>query len=252
MVGYAATTMAQRVTGEDRTFRHDDAEIRVHVARAETTGAKPGLVILPDVFGLSDHYRDVARRFAAEGCVALVLDPYSREGTPKLADMEAVFRWMSELPDERVLGDVRAAVDYLLALPEVGGAAAGITGFCMGGQYALMAACTIEKIGAAVSWYGMLRYQQTNALKPASPLALAPNLKCPYLGLFGADDAIIPGTDVDELRAILAGAGKVFEIEVYEGAGHAFFNDTRPEMYRPETARLAFQRAMTFLRRHLP
>lgn len=244
--------MAQRVRGEDRTFRHGDADIRVHVANPETTGVKPGLIILPDVFGLSDHYRGVARRFAAEGCVALVLDLYSREGTPNLADLDAVFRWISQLPDERVLGDVGAAVDYLLAQPEVGGTAVGLTGFCMGGQYTLMAACTVDGIGAAVSWYGMLRYKETNAVKPASPLDLAPRLKCPYLGLFGADDAIIPRGDVDELRSILEREHKVFEIEVYEGAGHAFFNDTRPEMYRPDIAARAWTRAMAFFRRHLP
>ena len=244
--------MAHSVSGEDRTFRHGDDDIRVYVAWAETVASKPGLIILPDVFGLSDHYRDVARRFAAEGCFALVLDPYSREGTPQLADMDAVFHWISQLPDERILGDVAAAVDYLREQPQVQAQSIGITGFCMGGQYTLMAACTVAGIGAAVSWYGMLRYKQTNDIKPASPLDLAPRLHCPYLGLFGADDAIIPRGDIDELRAILEREHKVFEIEVYEGAGHAFFNDTRPEMYRPEVAAKAWRRAMTFFRQRLP
>jgi carboxymethylenebutenolidase len=97
----------------------------------------------------------------------------------------------------------------------------------------------------------MLRYKETNALKPASPLDLAPQLCCPYLGLFGADDAIIPTADVDELRAILEREGKPFEIEVYDGAGHAFFNDTRPEMYRPAVAAAAQDRALAFFRKHL-
>ncbi len=244
--------MAQSVGSEERTFRRNGDDINAFVAWAETNVAKPGVIILPDVFGLSDHYRDVARRFAAEGCMALVLDLYSREGTPKLADLDAVFHWISQIPDERVLGDVRGAVEYLAEQPEVLDDSIGLTGFCLGGQYTLMAACTVPGIGAAVSWYGMLRYKETNTLKPASPLDLAPQLRCPYLGLFGAEDAIIPVADVDELRAILQREGKTFEIEVYEGAGHAFFNDTRPEMYRPIVAATAWRRAMTFFRQRLP
>jgi carboxymethylenebutenolidase len=178
------------------------------------------------------------------------LDLYSREGPPKLADIDAVFRWISQLPDERVLGDVRGAVEYLTEQPEVRDGSIGLTGFCMGGQYTLMAACSVPAIGAAVSWYGMLRYKETNALKPASPLDLAPQLCCPYLGLFGADDAIIPTADVDELRAILEREGKPFEIEVYDGAGHAFFNDTGGR-YDAEAAADAWQSTLAWFRRYL-
>jgi carboxymethylenebutenolidase len=210
----------------------------------------PGLVLVPDVRGLSEHYRDVARRFAAEGFFTLAVDLYSREGAPDLPDMAAVFRWMRALPDRRVLADLAAAVECLAGRSEVRADAIGITGFCMGGQYALMAACTVERLVACVSWYGMLRYAETDELKPVSPLGLAPGLVCPYLGLFGADDAIIPVADVEALRAILTRAGKTFEFEVYPGAGHAFFNDTRPDVYRPETAADAWRRALGFLRRH--
>src|SRR5439155_8150070 len=106
-------------------------------------------------------------------------------------------------------------------------------------------------LAACAAWYGMLRYAATDAVKPRSPLDLAPALGCPYLGLFGADDALIPTADVDELRAVLTRTGKTFEIEVYPGAGHAFFNDTRPDAYRPAVAAAAWPRALAFLRRHL-
>lgn len=243
--------MTHSTNGEQTTFDRDGTAINAYVARPDGAGKLPGLVIVPDVHGLSDHYRRVAERFAGEGYVALAIDLYSREGAPKLADLEQVNRWIAALPDRRILADLAGAVAYLGHRDDVRGEAIGITGFCMGGQYALMAACSIDGIAAAVSWYGMLRYRETNDLKPASPLDLAPELKCPYLGLFGAEDPIIPVADVDELRKILQREGKSFDIEIYGGAGHAFFNDTRPEMYRPKVAELAFERATAFLHRHL-
>jgi carboxymethylenebutenolidase len=235
----------------DVHFERGGDTLRAYAAWPDGDAPVPGLVVVPDVRGLSGHYRDVARRFAAEGFFALAVDLYSREGTPELSSMDAVFRWMRALPDTRVLSDLGAAVGHLARRPEVDARAIGITGFCMGGQYALMAACTVPGLAACVSWYGMLRYAETDAVKPASPLDLAPDLACPYLGLFGEADGIIPLADVDALRAILAREGKRFEIVTYPGAGHAFFNDTRPDAYRPEAARDAWGRALAFLRRHL-
>ena len=227
------------------------ATLHGHAAWPAAAAPVPGLVLVPDVRGVSDHYRDVAERFAAAGFFTLVLDLYSREGPPDLPDMAAVFRWIRALPDRRVLGDIAAAVDFVAGQQEVRGGRVGITGFCMGGQYALMAACAIPRLAACVSWYGMLRYAETDDLKPADALTRAPDLRCPYLGLFGAEDQLIPRADVDALREVLARHQKTFEIHVYPGAGHAFFNDSRPDAYRPDVAADAWPRALAFLRRHL-
>jgi carboxymethylenebutenolidase len=238
------------MSGEDVTFERAGDTLKAHLA-TPVKRSGPGLVLIPDVRGLVEHYRDVARRFAAEGFVTLAVDLYSREGAPVLQDMAAVTRWIRELPDARVLDDLGAAVAYLARRPEVAGRPVGITGFCMGGQYALMAACAVPGIAACVSWYGMLRYAERDDRKPASPLDLAPRLACPYLGLFGEEDGLIPRADVEELRSILAAAEKTFEIRTYAGAGHAFFNDTRPDAYRPEAAADAWRRTLAFLGEHL-
>src|SRR5262245_11337745 len=239
------------MTEDQIEFQRDGDTIRGYAARPSGAGPFPGLVLIPDVRGLYDHYRDVARRFAGEGFFTFAIDLYSREGAPDLPDMAAVFRWIRDLPDPRVLADLGGAVRCLGARADVRPERIGITGFCMGGQYALMAACSVDGLAACVSWYGMLRYAEKTAAKPVSPLELAPKLGCPYLGLFGAEDAIIPPADVDELRAVLDRAHKSYDIHVYPGAGHAFFNDSRPDAYRPEAAADAWPRAIAFLHRHL-
>jgi carboxymethylenebutenolidase len=239
------------VRAEDVEYARGPVRLRAHAAWPVRAERLPGVVLVPDVRGLSAHYRDVARRLASEGFFTLAVDLYSREGAPDLPDMDAVFRWIRALPDTRVLSDLGAAVGHLAGRAEVEPRALGITGFCLGGQYALMAACTVPGLAACVSWYGMLRYAERDAIKPASPLDLAADLACPYLGLFGEDDALIPPADVAELGAILARGDKRFEIVTYPGAGHAFFNDTRPDAYRPDAAADGWQRAVAFLRRHL-
>lgn len=235
---------------EELLFPGANQALRGVLAVPDGIGPHPALVLIPDVRGVAPHYRDVAGRFAGSGFLTLVSDLYSREGPPSLPDMAAVFRWIRALPDRRVLGDLQAAIDCLAARPDVRADAIGITGFCLGGQYALMAACRLRGVAACVSWYGMLRYAELDETKPESPLMMASDLACPFLGLFGRDDALIPVSDVDELRATLARAGKVFEIVTYPDAGHAFFNDTRPD-YRPTAAADAWPRAVAFLRRHL-
>jgi carboxymethylenebutenolidase len=241
------TTLAQA----ELTFTRDGTPLYGYGAWPEEGRDLPGLVLIPDVHGLKDHYRDIARRFAAEGFFALAVDIYSREGAPALADPPAVFAWIASLPDPRILADLGAAVQYVGSRSEVRRERIGITGYCLGGQYALMAACSVPGLAACVSWYGMLRYAEHNERKPISPLELAPRLGCPYLGLFGAEDALIPAADVEELRTILTREGKTFAITSYRGAGHAFFNDTRADAYRPEAAADAWPRAVAFLRTHL-
>lgn len=243
--------MADDLRSEELTFERDGDPLRGYAVWPSGQGPFPTLLLIPDVRGLYEHYRDVGRRFAAQGFLTFAFDLYSREGAPDLPDMDAVFRWIQQLPDRRVVADLQAAVEFLASRDDVRADAIGITGFCMGGQYALMAACMIERLAACVSWYGMLRYRETNETKPASPLDLAPSLHCPYLGLFGADDALIPGEDVEQLRKILSENEKTFEIKSYAGAGHAFFNDSRPDAYRREAAADAWPRALAFLRKHL-
>jgi len=231
------------------TFAGNGATLRAHLARASASDDAPAIVLIPDVHGLSDLYRELAGRFAARGFETLAIDLYSREGAPKLASPAEAMAWIATLPDERILGDLQAAVDHVGAAQP--GRRVGITGFCMGGQYALLAACSLRALSACVSFYGMVRYPERNEKKPRSPLDAAADLSCPYLGIFGEEDPLIPMSDVAELRERLGAAGKTFEIESYAGCGHAFLNYNRPDAYRREAAEAAFEEAVRFFSRHL-
>jgi carboxymethylenebutenolidase len=220
------------------------------------TGTHPGVVLIPDVWGLSAHARDVAARLAAEGFAVLALNLYRRLAEVKIADPG---RFIRALDDREVLGDVQAAADFLAAHAAVGGRRVGVIGFCMGGMYAILAAARCRGLSAAVPFYGMLSdahgllapppgEPRDPAKKPATPLGVARDLRCPTLAFFGEDDAFIPMQDVRAFEAALAPAHRVV---VYPGAGHAFLNDTRPEMYRPDAAADARQQMVAWLHQHL-
>lgn len=232
-------------------MREGDVELGFLVHPEE--GTHPGVVLLPDVRGIYEHFRELGRRLAAEGFAVLVADLYRRTGRPTLTDPASAMRWIAELDDRIVMDEIRAAVAFLRGHPAVGGQPVGILGFCMGGQYTLLAACSVPGLAAAVSFYGMIRYAPglDPAKKPHAPLDIAADLRCPLLGLYGAEDPLIPLEDVRAFEEAARRSGRAVEFRVYPGAGHAFLNDTQPERYRPEAAADAWRRAVAFLRSHL-
>jgi len=220
-----------------------------HLALPPGALPRPGVVMLPDVWGLSDHTRDLAERLAAEGFAVLALDIYRRTGRPELSDPAAALDWIAALPDPLVLETIQEGAELLAAHEAVAGRRIGVTGFCMGGQYALLAACGVEGFSACAPFYGMLRYAEglDAAKKPRAPLAALPDLRCPVLGFYGEQDEIIPTADVLELREGLAASPHAGEVILYPGAGHAFMNETRPALHRPEAAADAWRRLAAFL-----
>jgi len=221
------------------------------------SGARPGVVLIHDVWGLADHTRDLAARLAAAGFAALAVDLYRRLPERRIDDPG---RWIRSLSDPDALAEVQAAIDHLAGHPAVGGHRVGVVGFCMGGMYSLLAAADCRGLSAAVVFYGLLAHGRgllggpeplDPARKPREPLAAAAEIRCPLLCCFGEDDELVPLSDVQRLRERLAGAAHPAEIVVYPGAGHAFLNDTRAAAFRPETARRAWARMLEFLGREL-
>jgi len=236
-----------RLCTEELGFTRNEQRINGYAAWLRRDELLPAIIIIHDVFGLTEHYRDIARRFAEEGFFAMAIDLYSREGAPQLPDADAALQWMRQLSDQRVLGDVDTAVRFLRTRLEVRARSIGVTGFCMGGRYAFMAACMVPEIAGCVSFYGPLRVAE----KSFGALDVAADLNCPFLGLYGEQDPIIPRADIKELESILRRTEKTFKTKTYPDAGHAFFNDQRPEAYKPAVAQDAWQRTLKFFRTHL-
>jgi carboxymethylenebutenolidase len=155
--------------------------------------------------------------------------------------------FLAAVPDSRILGDLQAAIEYLNGQ---GVNTVGSIGFCMGGLYSYLLACKSDKLSAAVDFYGRIVYPQLTDNKPESPLDLAPQLMCPLLCNFGEMDASIPQSDVQKLRGKLGQSTQPWKINVYPGAGHAFFNDTRPS-YNAAAAGDAGTQVLAFLKQHL-
>lgn len=257
-------------------FEGASGTIPAYLVRPAPEEARPAVVVIHEIFGLGDHTRDVADRFAREGYVAMAPDLF---GSPELAavltppKIQKAMQFMSNLPrrdpvlaeealaklpeEERALvaptvrtlisglprdrltKDLVAAVAYLRAQPFVRGDRIGSVGFCFGGNMSIRLACETD-LAACVVFYG----------ENPSPIERVKDIRGPVLGLYGAEDARI-NADLDELVKAMAEHRKDFEMRIYPGAGHAFFNDTNPSAYREAAARDAWDRVLRFYRRTL-
>jgi carboxymethylenebutenolidase len=212
-------------------------------APSDAKGPQPVVIVVQEWWGLNDHIKDVARRYAREGFVAIVPDLYSRFGHTVVpnTDSHEAGRLMNALSLQDGLKDLNATVTYLRTVKGVDLERIGVTGFCMGGTYALMLPCVNPTIKAAVPFYGQVP-------NPDHPLE---KLGCPVLYVYGEDDGWITKADVQRLATALRKYRKAGEIKTYPGASHAFFNDTRKEVYKPAEAKDAWARAVAFFKQHL-
>lgn len=202
------------------------------------SGQGPGVIVLQEWWGLVPHIKAVADRFAEAGYVALAPDLYNGESTTAPDEAQ---RKMMALNIEATARSLETSVEYLLNHEATNTKKIGVVGFCMGGQLALLAATVSNNIGAAVDFYG---------IHPNVEPDLA-RLSAPILGFFGGQDSFVPVESVEGLVAAIKSAGASIETHLYPDAGHAFFNDTRPEAYNAEAAEDAWDKTLTFFQTHL-
>jgi carboxymethylenebutenolidase len=201
-----------------------------------TTERGPATIVLQEWWGLDEHIRSVCDRLAAEGFFALAPDLYRGQTTTQPSEAE---QKMMALSMDQAEQDMCGAAKFLASQPGVEGPGVGSVGFCLGGGLSIWAAATCPKITAAVTYYYVMPHG-----KPAFA-----DIKCPVLGHFGTADQFIPLDDAKALESELRAAGVEVTFHYYEGAGHAFFNDTnRLGTYDADTARSSWERTVSFLR----
>lgn len=213
------------------------------LARPDGQSRAPAVLVIQEAFGLNRHIKDVARRIAAEGYVALAPDLYWRGGRGRTVgydELPAAIALMQSLNDEDIVADVGSAIAYLERQPFVRTDRIGITGFCLGGRVSYLAACELpDKIAACAPYYG-----------GGIPVDKTEKLRAPVLAFFGEKDPFIPLENVEALKAELRRHGKQAEVVVYPGANHGFFCNER-ESYQAEAATDSWKRLKAFFAQHL-
>jgi carboxymethylenebutenolidase len=201
------------VTTSDVTFK-SDTDVKGYLAKPSAPGTYPGIIVIHENRGLQPHIKDVARRLAKQGYIALAPDLVSRSGGTDANQFDRISGILSQANPADLVKDLRAAVAYL----ETQGIAAGklgVTGFCLGGSYTLRLAAAEPKIVAAVPYYGPTP-------EPASQMA---NTNAAIYAQYGENDARVNNT-IPALEQAMKGANKTFQSKIYPGANHAFNNDT--------------------------
>ena len=251
VAGKVIATSAEGLTVADGTVLSGGFAVPVYEARPAAAGKYPVVIVIPEVFGMHEHIRDVTRRFAREGFLAVTFEPYAREGgVLHLPDIDAVRKVVDPVPDARVMADLDAIVAWAKKHPFARPDRVGMTGFCRGGMYTLLYASRSPELKAAVPWYGQLRPALTPGVRTEGPLDVAAGIEPPVLGLYGGEDLGIPVADVRTLESKMKAAGRTAEFMIYPGAPHAFFADYRPS-YRAEAARDAWGRCLAWFNRYL-
>lgn len=225
------------MAGQMVEFPSNGHEGQGYLATPES-GSGPGVIVIQEWWGLVPHIKDVADRLAAEGYVALAPDLYDGKTT---TEPDEAGKLMMAMKIDEAARDMSGAVDYLLGLDATTGDKVGCVGFCVGGGLSMYLASSNSHIGACVVYYGVLPMAQTdhNAIS------------APVLGHFGDKDDFLSVDAVHQLERTLQEHGKEVEFHIYENSQHAFFNDSRPEVYNPDSAAKSWERTLAFFGKHL-
>ncbi|MDX2235770.1 MAG: dienelactone hydrolase family protein [Hyphomonadaceae bacterium] len=259
----AGPASAQAITTDDAGLSIEEVTFRAagkyqlpgYLARPAAPGRYPAVIVVNEIFGIHAYIKDVCRRFAKAGYVALAPDYFDRAGDPStMTDIQNEIRpIVSAAVHEQVMDDTEGAVKFLRRQRYVQRKALAVTGFCWGGAVTWMAASRIGAFKAGVAWYGRLVAPEPGAFGSEEgrpwPVDVAGALKCPVLGLYAAEDRGIPLETVERMRAALAAAGNPSksEIVVYDGAQHGFHADYRAS-FRKDAAEDGWARALAWFR----
>jgi carboxymethylenebutenolidase len=229
-------------------IKTSDGEIPGYRAMPASGGPFPVILVVQEIFGVHEHIRDLCRRLAKLGYFAISAELYARQGdVSKLSAIDEIIKTVvSKVPDAQVMSDLDAAVAFAKASGKADVTRLAITGFCWGGRITWLYSAHNPGVKAGIAWYGRLVGNVTDST-PKHPVDIAADLKAPVLGLYGAADQGIPLDTVEKMRSACKTAGKTCDIVVYPDTPHAFNADYRPS-YRPEQAKEAWSRMLTWLK----
>jgi carboxymethylenebutenolidase len=243
------TTDTGGLTAGDAKIKVSDGEMPAYFARPTGANNPPVVLVAMEIFGLHEYIKDVTRRLAKLGALAVAPDYYFRKGVDltKISDIPQLLPIVNSKPDAELLSDLDSTVAWAKSQGGDTGRL-GIIGFCRGGRTVWEYAAHSGALKAGVAFYGP-PVDPPNPLWPKSPTQLAPEMKAPVLGLYGEADTGIPVATVEALKAALAAANKPAEFKIYPGAPHGFHADYRAS-YRKDAADDAWKEMQAWFRKY--
>ncbi|MFZ4795033.1 MAG: dienelactone hydrolase family protein [Blastocatellia bacterium] len=242
------TTSAEGLIAGEVKIPVKDGEIPAYRAMPARGKDFPVVLVVQEIFGVHEHIKDICRRLAKQGYLAIAAEMYARQGDVSKLDRNQIMSVVSKVPDAQVMSDLDAAAAW--AKKNNGHASKlAITGFCWGGRIVWLYAAHNPNLKAGIAWYGRLTGTKTD-LQPTYPLELVRNINAPVLGLYGGADSGIPNETVEQMQKALKDNGKPSEIKLYPDTPHAFHADYRPS-YRREQAQDGWARLLEWLKKSM-
>ena len=226
------------ITGQDIQFSGVDATLLGYLANPAGEGPFPVVLVCHENRGLTEHIKDVTRRLAQAGYIALAVDLLSRQGGTSSLDTGDVPGILGNISPEQFVSDFLSGWEYLKTLPDTQTDRTGMVGFCFGGGVTWLMATRMPELRAAVPFYG-----------PHPQVEAVPKIQAAVLGIYAGNDQRI-NQGISAIEEAMAQHGKIYEKVIYPGADHAFHNDTGPR-YNPEAARDAWRRTLDWFERYL-
>ena len=241
------TTDTNGLTAGEVKVTTKDGQMPAYRAMPEGGKNLPIVLVVQEIFGVHEHIRDMCRRFAKAGYLAIAPELYARQGDVSKLSIDEIRPLVGKVPDAQVMADLDAAAAWAAAN---GGnpAKLSVTGWCWGGRIVWMYSAHNSKVKAGVAWYGPLVGSATE-LQPRNPIDIAKDLKVPVLGLYGGADGGIPNDTVERMREALKAAGSTSQIVLYPDMPHGFNADYRPT-YRKETAEDGWKKLLAWFKKN--
>jgi carboxymethylenebutenolidase len=244
------TTDARGLTAGEVKVPVKDGEIPAYRAMPASGGPYPVVLVVQEIFGVHEHIKDICRRLAKAGYLAVAPELYARQGdVAHLKDIQEILsNVVSKVPDAQVMSDLDATLAWAASTGQADLGRSAITGFCWGGRIVWLYCAHNPAVKAGVAWYGRL-VGQASELTPKHPVDIAASLEVPVLGLYGGADQGIPPQSIEQMRVALERGSSGSQIVVYEDAPHGFNADYRPS-YRKEAATDGWKRMTAWLKAH--